>query len=168
MSIRLKTRDVQEDAAPEDGSHGVDRQALQAAGVGLRDFAAIVQLAVAREMAERVDVRAHVAAEGERFRCRASARGRDVLAVLFHQAEQVRRMHGMMRHADEIRLGEVVEFGGVEESEQIGHKKSGYRRLKNGDRQHHPRAWEVEVLTSRHWLGTGSQSPFFDGRIEVA
>ncbi len=69
---------------------------------------------MARKMAERVDVRAHVAAESERFRCRASARGGYVLAVLFHQAEQVRRMHGMMRHADEIRLREVVEFGGVQ------------------------------------------------------
>jgi hypothetical protein len=49
--------------------------------------------------------------------------------MFLDQAEQIGRMHGMMRHADEIGLGEVVEFGGVEESEEIGHKKSGYRRV---------------------------------------
>jgi hypothetical protein len=41
-------------------------------------------------------------------------------------------MHGMVRHADEIGLGEIVEFGGVEQVEEIGHKKF---RLPQGKRR---------------------------------
>src|SRR4029077_14577267 len=113
--------DVQQDAAPENRSDRVDRQALESAGIGLGDFAAILELAMTREMTERVDMRAHVATESKSLGCRACARGGHIVAMLLDQAEQVRRMYGMMRHADEVRLCEVVELGGVQQSEEIGH-----------------------------------------------
>ena len=38
-------------------------------------------------------------------------------------------MHGMMRHADEIRLREIVDFSGLDEIEKVGsHVHRGYRR----------------------------------------
>jgi len=115
----LERRDVEENSAAEDGRDGVDRKALEPAGIGLRDLAAIVQLAMAREMAESVDMRAHVAAERQGFGGGATAGARDVFSVLLDQAEQIGRMDGVMRHAHEIGLGEVVDFCGFEESKKI-------------------------------------------------
>ena len=116
----VETGDIEENAAAEDRGDGVDGKAFNAAGIGLGDFAAIVQLAVAREVAESVDVGADVATQREGFGGGTAANGGDVLAVLLNQAEQVRRMHGVMRHADEIGLSEIVDFGGLEKSEKIG------------------------------------------------
>jgi len=100
------------------------------------DPAAIVQFSGAREMAQGIDVRADVTAERQGFRRRAAARGRDELAVLLHQTEQVGRMHGMVRHADEIWLREIVDFGGLEEIEELGsHDHRGYRRARAATRR---------------------------------
>jgi hypothetical protein len=71
-------------------------------------------------MAQGINVRADVSAERQRFRRRAGVDGRNELAMFFHQAEQVGRMHGMVRHADEIRLREIVDFGGLDEVEKLG------------------------------------------------
>ena len=91
---RLGAGDVQQHAAAEDRRDRVDRMPLQAAGVRLRvrRLFAAVELAAAREMAERVDMRAHVTAHRDRVGRRAVAGRSDVFAVLFHQAVQERRM----------------------------------------------------------------------------
>ena len=76
-------------------------------------------------------MRADVSAERQRFRRRAGAYGRNELTMLLHQAEQVGRMHGMVRHTDEIRLREIVDFGGLDELEEVGsHVYRGYRRVR--------------------------------------
>src|SRR5579883_2820643 len=55
-------------------------------------------------------MRADVPAEGDCFRRCAGAVGEHDFAMHLVQASQKRRMRGMMRHADEVRLSKVVDF----------------------------------------------------------
>ena len=97
--------------------------ALDAAAVGLHrgHLVAAEQAAAAGEMAERVDVRADVRAERDRVGGGAVADRADELAVLLYQAVQERRMRGMVRHADEVGLGEVIDLRAGERVEERRH-----------------------------------------------
>ncbi len=76
--------DVEQHAAPEDRSDGVHRVLPQAARIrlcgGRVDPA--MQLSAAGKMAERVDMRSHVAAERQRFGRGAYAAGAQVVPML--------------------------------------------------------------------------------------
>ena len=86
----------------------------------MRYCAAIVQLARTRKVTERVDVSPDMPSESQGFGSRAASGRSDVLAVFLDEAEQIRWMHGVMRHPDEIRLCEIVGFCGLQLVEEIG------------------------------------------------
>jgi len=65
-------------------------------------------------------MRADVAAEGKGFGGGTATGTGDVLAMLFDQTEQVWWMHGVMGHAHEIGLREIIHFRGLEQGEKIG------------------------------------------------
>src|ERR1051325_4570944 len=91
-----------------------------------------MQFASAGEVAERIDVRAKMSAQSEAFRSGAAAVGHDVVTMHLGQAEEKWRMHGMMGHANEVRLGEIVDAGGTERVEEwLGdcHNRT-FKRLK--------------------------------------
>ncbi len=69
-------------------------------------------------MAQRINVRAHMPAEGQRLRSRAAAVGHNVIAVHLGQAEQEWRVRRMVRHADKIGLSQIVETGVGEQFQQ--------------------------------------------------
>jgi hypothetical protein len=57
---------------------------------------------------QRIDVLPYVAAECDGVRRRTASAGTDVFAVLLYQAEYKRWMRGVVRHAREIGLAEVI------------------------------------------------------------
>ena len=118
--------DIQEHAAAADGRDRVHRKAIHAGGVRLHRgrYRAVVQVAAAREVAQGVDVRAHVAAESHRLGCGTDAVASDVIAVFLHQAEHVGGVHGMVWHPDEIGLGEVVGPGARELFDEVSHSEN--------------------------------------------
>ena len=61
---RRRPGDIEQDAPPQDGRNCIDRELPQASAVRLRQgrLLAFVQFSAAGEMAQRVDVRAYVAA----------------------------------------------------------------------------------------------------------
>src|SRR5262249_35834535 len=79
-----------------------------------RGVAAAMQLAARGYVAQRVNVRAQMAAQGQPFRGGAGAVGHNVLAVHLGEAEEKRGMHGMVRHADKIGLAEAIDPGRAE------------------------------------------------------
>jgi hypothetical protein len=122
--------DIQEHTAAEDGSNGVDGIAADAIGVRLhcRRIDAAVEFAAAREMAERIEVGADVAAQSQGIRSGTVAGRTDVVAVLLHKAEQKRRVRRMVRHACKVGLRQVEDAGGREQIEEGLHQKR-YSRL---------------------------------------
>src|ERR1700693_1183897 len=98
---------------------------LNAAGVALHRlrFHAPMEFPAVGEMAERVDVRAHMTAERDGIRARTGAAIRHHVAMFLGQAEQERWMGRKVRHAHEIWLREVVNFGSPELIEQIYHRR---------------------------------------------
>src|SRR5690606_41301871 len=77
------------------------------------------ELADDLEVTQRGDVRADVSAEGDRLGGCAAAGVAYELAVRFGEAVHVGRMRGVVRHAHEVRLAEVVDFGTFEQVEQL-------------------------------------------------
>jgi len=102
-------RDIQQHAAPEERLDFVDRMAFQTGRVCLesRDFLSAEQLAIAGEMAQRVDVRADMCAQRQTFGRRTGAARIHIIAVLFVQSVKKRRMRRVVRNASVIGLGEV-------------------------------------------------------------
>jgi len=70
-------------------------------------------------------MRADVSAQGQSFRGRTGAVARHVIAMFLIQAEQERRMIGVVRHAGIVRLREVVDAGRLESRQQLVHRSSG-------------------------------------------
>lgn len=104
-----QARDVEKYAAAENRLNRVDREPFDAAHVFLNagGFLSAVQLAVAGIMAERIDVRAGVRAQGNGFGRRARAALMHLLAMLLAETVQKRRVQRKMRDPDEVRLGQI-------------------------------------------------------------
>ena len=79
--------------------------------VRLPDGLAAEEFAIAREMAQRIDVGAAVAAHSHGVGARAVAFGTNHVAVFAREAIEERRMRGEVGHAHEIGLGQVVNRG---------------------------------------------------------
>jgi hypothetical protein len=96
---------------------------LQSACVRLRrcDVEAAEEAAATREVAQGVDVGADMRAERDRVGRGAVAGRADVFAVLLDEAVEERGMRRMVRHPDEIGLGEVIDLRGGESVEQWSH-----------------------------------------------
>ena len=83
---------------------------------------AMTLMAAAADKPQRVDMRAHVPAQRETFGSRARAVARHVVAMLFVQPEQERRMIGMVRHPWIIGLRQVVDAGRLHSRQQSLHR----------------------------------------------
>ena len=70
-----------------------------------------MQFSAAGEMAQGIDVGAYMATQRDRVGRGTVADGSEVFAVGFDQTKEERRMRRVVRHAGEIRLGEVVGLG---------------------------------------------------------
>ena len=94
-----------------------------AAGIALNrtGLHAAVELSAAREMAQRVDMCSHVAAERDGIRGRADAAFRHQIAVFLGEPEEKRRMSWKMRHAHEVGLGKVVNLRLADLAEKLFH-----------------------------------------------
>ena len=95
----VEAGDIEQDAAAQNGGNGIDREPAEAGGAGLQrsGFPAPVQAAAAGEMAQGIDVRPHVAPQGKGFGGGAIALRPNVLAMLFNEREEERRMAGVVR-----------------------------------------------------------------------
>ncbi len=100
---------VEQNAAPEDRLDRIDSMAFEARCVCLnvRHFFSAIQLAVAGEVTKRVDVSADVCAQRDSFRSGTAAAGIHVIAVLFVQSVEKRRVRRMVRDARVIGLREI-------------------------------------------------------------
>src|SRR5580704_14294449 len=88
---------------------------------GLRRNETAVHLAIAGEMRESVDMRADMAAQRQGFRRGTRTVVENEFAMEFIEAEKIRRMCGMMRHADEEGLPKIVDFGRADGGNEISH-----------------------------------------------
>ena len=71
-------------------------------------------------MAQRIDVRADVRAQGDGFSGRARSARIHVFAVLLAQAVEIGRMQRIVRHAGEIRLRQIDGAAAVDPAEKFG------------------------------------------------
>src|ERR1700731_1111030 len=93
---------------------------LHTSAVGLRrcNLMSAIEFAAAGKMAQRVNMRAHMAAHRQRFRRGTTAIRHHVVTMHLGQAEKKRWMNGVMRHTYEIRLRQIVELGMLDQVEQ--------------------------------------------------
>jgi len=120
---------IEQQPTPENRRNRIHRMPFDPAGIALQrsHIKSAMQFAAAGKMAQRVDMRAHMSAQSQRFRSRTRARRRDIFAMLLNQSEQIRRMIRMVRHARIIGLRQVVNAGGAKRVEQRHSKILAHR-----------------------------------------
>jgi hypothetical protein len=128
VTVRLRLHfggDVQQHAAPKDGRDSVDTELAESAVIALhgRGLNPAVQLSVAGEVAERIDVRAHMSAERNGIRRGAGVAFPQHVAVFACEAEQIRRMRREMRHAHEVGLRQIVNRVPPDQIKQFAHRR---------------------------------------------
>ena len=117
--------DIEQDAAAEDRLDGIDMVHRQAGRVRLATNGVVpaVQFSVQRKVAQRVDVRSDMPAEGERIRGRADSVPGG-LAVSLAQAVHERRVVRVVGHAGVVRLRQINDARLVEALQQVLHSRA--------------------------------------------
>src|SRR3569623_365927 len=162
-------RNINEHATPEDRRDCIDRVPLEARYITLhvRDVLSAKELSITREVAERVDMRAHVRAQRNRLRSRAAAAGIHIIAVLLVQPVEKARKRRMVRHPCVIRLREInhtAVLNGGEKIVYVGHETSVPARYPKNFRCRFPFSWNTKASESKSARSTSRTIGWRTGR----